>query len=219
MWLQQQVEKHPQSEYGAGIHHQKNGYSYVLPHIRITRKVWDMSTPPKELVAHLGQLVRAERARLGYTSVEKAAEAAGIGNFKTLAQFELGHTFPQSTNRSKIEDLLMWRDGSLTEALKKDQEELTFDWFRDWEKEEPASAASELTDEALLLEVIKRMDRWRMALGPVAEVVQLQATVHEGKSAAYEKRTPAQSNHEAYDLAAHTPRGGKKIDPRKATRK
>jgi len=179
-----------------------------------------MSNPDKTLVAHLGQLVRAERARLGYTSVEKAAEAAGIGNFKTLAQFELGHTFPQSTNRSKIEDLLMWRDGSLTEALKKDQDELTFEWFRDWEKEEPVSAAADLTDEALLLEVIKRMDRWRMTLGSVAS---LQDAVDVGKLAsggADFKGTPAQVAHQnAYDLAAHTPRGGKKVDPRKATRK
>ena len=169
-----------------------------------------------EIVKTIGQLVRAERAHLGYSSIVRAAESVGM-NYKTLAQLELGRTMPYAANQAKIEELLMWRSGSLAEALKQDPESLSFDWFRDWEKEEPATAASELTDEALMTEVIKRMDGWRLKL---ARLDELEALVREVGPASVEgQQTPAQANHEAYDLAAHTPRGGKKVDPRKATRK
>lgn len=183
-----------------------------------------MSSP--EVVAHVGRMVRAERARLGYTSVEKATSAAGIKSYKTLAQFELGKSMPNAATRALIEDLLMWRDGSLTEALKQDDlEVLSFEWFRDWEKEEPVSAAADLSDEALLTELIKRLDRIRLQVaGAPAVVADVEAVVRGGKSASggadFGKRTPAEMVHQsAYDLAAHTPRGGKKVDPRKATRK
>lgn len=186
-----------------------------------------MSNP--EIVAHLGRMVRAERARLGYASIEQAAEMAGMKTYKTLNQFELGHTMPYAANRSKIENLLMWRDGSLTEALTKDPGEVSFDFMRDWEKEEPASSASELTDESLITEMIKRLEGWRMKLARLdeleaaqterdgvvlAEKIGLDASVFEGRG------TPAQqSPAELYNLAAHAPRSGKPVDPRKATRK
>jgi len=170
-------------------------------------------------------MVRAERARLGYTSAEKASTAAGMKNYKTLSQFELGHTMPNAANRSLVEDLLMWRDGSLTEALSKEPDEVTFEFLRDWEKEEPVTAAADLSDEALLTELIKRLDRIRLQVaGAPAVVADVEAVVRGGKSASggadFGKRTPAERLHQsAYDLAAHTPRGGKKVDPRKATRK
>lgn len=177
-----------------------------------------MSTPP-ETVAHLGRLVRAERARLGYTSIRKAAEAAGLKNYKTLSEFELGRTMPNSTNRALIEDLLMWRVGSLTDASAKNPDEVSLEFMRDWEREEPATAASELTDEALLTELIKRLDKIRLKVARVDEVDAVDVVKSAGGGADF-KGTPAQLNHQnAYDLAAHTPRGGKKVDPRKATRK
>ena len=149
---------------------------------------------PAEMVAHLGRMVRAERARLGYTSVEKAASAAGMKNYKTLSQFELGRTMPNAANRSLVEDLLMWRDGALTDALSKEPGDVTFEFVRDWEKEEPATAASELTDEALMTEVIKRMDGWRLKL---ARLDELEVLVREvGPSSVEGQQTPAQANHQ-----------------------
>lgn len=183
-----------------------------------------------EIVAHLGRMVRAERARLGYTSVEKAATAAGMKNYKTLSQFELGRTMPNATNRSLIEDLLMWKDGSMTAALGKQPDEVTFDTMRDWEKEEPVSAASELTTDELLVELVKRMGELRLLVAAAEQITGAPLEVNTEKPTAPEsklasggadfKGTPAQVSHQnAYDLAAHTPRGGKKVDPRKATRK
>lgn len=175
--------------------------------------------PPTEMVAHLGRLVRAERLRLGYKSAQKASDAAGIKNYRTLGQFELGHSMLSPVNRSKVEELLMWRGGSLTEALDKPFDELTFEWFRDWEREEPVSEAAQLTDEALLTELIKRLDPIRLKLVRLAELEDAQGdTVQVGIKAP--TQTPAELNHQnSYDLAAHTPRSGKKVDPRKATRK
>jgi DNA-binding transcriptional regulator YiaG len=196
--------------------------------------VLGLDDPRDEMVSHLGRLVRSERGRLGYKSAERAADAAGIKNYKTLAQFELGKTMPNSTNRALIEELLMWQDGALTDALSKTTEEVTLDTLRDWEKEEPASAASELTDDDLIVEVIKRMGVWRLKLAAAEQITGgaiepgservAGGTVGGGKSASggvdFGKRTPAERVHQsAYDLAAHTPRGGKKVDPRKATRK
>jgi len=233
--VSQQVVLRSKREYGAGTHYQKDKYVYVLSTTKTSRKVSGMSTQI-EIVAHLGRLVRAERARLGYTSVQKASEAADIGNYRTLGQFELGHTMPQPPNRAKIETLLMWRDGSLTEALSKDVDELTFDWFRDWEKEERVTEAAQLTDEALLTDVIKRLDKIRLEAARVPElearVRELEArlaeqgphgdviaNVTEREGDLFGKRTPAQNGPKmAYDLAAHTPRSGKKVDPRKSAR-
>ena len=183
-----------------------------------------------EIVKTIGQLVRAERAHLGFSSIVRAAESVGM-NYKTLAQLELGRTMPYAANQAKVEEMLMWRSGSLSEAMEQDPDSLSLEWFRDWEKEEPATAAAELTDEALMTEVIKRMDRWRLKLSRLDELEAFVSGVEDApapsrKSASggadFGKRhhvTPAEKNHQnAYDLAAHTPRTGKKVDPRKATR-
>lgn len=227
LWRPQQVALRSKREYRAGTHYQKDEYDYVLSTTETLMEGSGMSTQI-EIVAHLGRMVRAERARLGYTSVQKASDAADIGNYRTLGQFELGHTMPQPPNRAKIETLLMWRDGSLTEALSKDVDELTFEWFRDWEKDEPVTAASDLTDEALLTELIKRLDSIRLK---IVKAEELEAERRQGNPTGFLdadvlgsvagviKGTPAQNGPQlAYELAAHTPRGGKKVDPRKAKR-
>jgi transcriptional regulator with XRE-family HTH domain len=62
----------------------------------------------------VGELVRTRRGVLGLTQ-QQLAEKAGIDT-GTISSLELGQTWPWAKNRSRIDQALGWRPGSLEEV-------------------------------------------------------------------------------------------------------
>lgn len=73
---------------------------------------------PKDMddLERVGRAVAARRVELGFDTQGELASAAGVA-LNTAALLERGKTWPQRTNRTKLEDVLRWPHGTL-EALR-----------------------------------------------------------------------------------------------------
>jgi transcriptional regulator with XRE-family HTH domain len=154
----------------------------------------NMPDPAKRaMLTRIGVLAAETRSALGLSTV-KLAKAAGLGSDRTVRMFESAATTPEIITQRKLEDALGWKRGVIRDLLAAAEDgsmtaaDVDMDYVTGFE---PASRASELDDSELLVEVIKRLERW-------------QTTVEQDPPAVtpIRKLTPAQEQWNQFGLAA-----------------
>lgn len=112
-------------------------------------------------LARLGELITLRRAQLGITGTAKLAELSGAAK-RTIDAIIGQENVPQPVTQRRLEAALGWWTGSIAELLKAaDPSAFTLDGMATGDVPEPATRASELTDDELFIEISHRMRDWR----------------------------------------------------------
>ena len=114
-----------------------------------------------ENLARLGELITLRRAQLGITGTAKLAELSGASK-RTIDAIIGQENVPQAVTQRRLEAALGWWTGSIAELLRaEDPAAFTLDGMATGDAPAPATRASDLTDDELLVEVMHRMRDWR----------------------------------------------------------
>jgi transcriptional regulator with XRE-family HTH domain len=140
-----------------------------------TEDVSETDQTRSDALTKLGQLAKQRREELGLSRAA-LAKAVGIGSDSTIQAFEFGNRLPQGKNLRLIELGLDWKSGMIDRALRDvatgtltlDDLDMAFldgDWWNPpSESDSSGSAAALLSDDELLVEMIRRCERWRKEL-------------------------------------------------------
>jgi transcriptional regulator with XRE-family HTH domain len=134
----------------------------------------DKNNEVQRALNQLGRLAKQRREQIGLGRVAMAKEA-GIGSDSTIQQFEFGQRMPRGKTLRLMEAILRWKAGVIDDVLERvEGGDLSADFldmdYLDAAKEPFASGviqdvrAGELTDDELLLELIRRLEKWRSDL-------------------------------------------------------
>lgn len=121
----------------------------------------------QELRQRVGTLAKQRREELGL-SRDAMAERAGLKTKQSVMNFEFARSLPRGENLRSIERALEWKIGSIDDALESGRRasDLSMEDFDLFDRTPKARPLSGFSTEALLEEVIFRLDSIKGALGP-----------------------------------------------------